>query len=52
LHKGGFASYADYLLAACQVALEANLLPVLEVGYLDSFTWKNSAQPAAQPVSI
>ena len=40
LHKGGFASYADYLLAACQAALEANLLPVLEVGYLDSFTWE------------
>lgn len=40
LHEGGFASYADYLLAACQIALEANLLPVLEVGYLDSFTWE------------
>ncbi|MBU1107204.1 MAG: radical SAM protein [Candidatus Riflebacteria bacterium] len=40
LHNSGFASYADYLLAVCQVAIEANLLPVLEVGYLDSYTWE------------
>lgn len=38
LHRNGFSSFADYLNAACQSALAANLLPVLEVGYLDSFT--------------
>lgn len=38
LHKNGFSSYADYLKAVCQIALEACLVPVLEVGYLDSFT--------------
>lgn len=38
LHNYGFNSYADYLKAACQIALTANLVPVLEVGYLDSFT--------------
>ena len=38
LNKNGFSSYADYLLEACSMALEKNLMPVLEVGYLDSFT--------------
>lgn len=38
LHQNGFSSYADYLVKACSIALEMNLLPVLEVGYLDSFT--------------
>ena len=38
LHQNGFSSFADYLNEACRLALAANLLPVLEVGYLDSFT--------------
>ena len=38
LHQNGFASFADYLNAACREAIALNLLPVLEVGYLDAFT--------------
>ncbi|MDD3148955.1 MAG: hotdog domain-containing protein, partial [Candidatus Riflebacteria bacterium] len=38
LHELGFASFADYLNEACRLALAANMLPVLETGYLDSFT--------------
>jgi FO synthase subunit 1 len=38
LHRNGFSSYTDYLLAACEMALEHNLLPVLSAGYLDEFT--------------
>lgn len=43
LHKNGFSSYADYLHEACQIALEANLLPVLSVGYLNAFNLKRFA---------
>lgn len=38
LHKNGFSSFADYLKAACEMALAENLLPVIEAGYLDSYT--------------
>lgn len=38
LHRNGFSSFVDYLNEACQSALAVNMLPVLEVGYLDSFT--------------
>ncbi|PKL39304.1 MAG: hypothetical protein CVV41_21445 [Candidatus Riflebacteria bacterium HGW-Riflebacteria-1] len=40
LHNSGYGSFADYLIAVCQTAIEANLLPVLEVGYLDPYTWE------------
>jgi 7,8-didemethyl-8-hydroxy-5-deazariboflavin synthase CofG subunit len=38
LHRNGFSSFNDYLLAACEIALENNLMPVLSVGYIDEFT--------------
>lgn len=43
LHNNGFSSYADYLHEACQIALNANLLPVLSVGYLSAFNLKRFA---------
>ncbi len=40
LNQSEYASFADYLLTACQIAVDANLLPVIEVGYLNSYTWQ------------
>jgi 7,8-didemethyl-8-hydroxy-5-deazariboflavin synthase CofG subunit len=37
LHRYGFSSFADYLNEVCQMTLEANMMPVLSVGYLDEF---------------
>ena len=38
LHRNGFSSYTEFLLKACELALEEGLSPVLSVGYLDSFS--------------
>ncbi len=38
LHQNGFTSFADYLNEVCRISLAAQVLPVLEIGYLDSFS--------------
>ena len=38
LAKFGFTSFAEYVNHAIKEALALNLMPVLEIGYLDSFT--------------
>jgi len=41
LHQAGFTSFSDYLLEVCRIALEAKVLPVLEIGYLNAFALEN-----------
>ncbi len=44
LHQNGFSSFTDYLGEVCRIAIQSGLLPVLEVGYLDSFTLERLAK--------
>lgn len=37
LCQNGFASFSDYLTAVCDIVLKANMLPVIEPGYLEAF---------------
>ncbi|GAB4276455.1 MAG: hypothetical protein Kow0029_18420 [Candidatus Rifleibacteriota bacterium] len=38
LHRNGFSSFTDYLLKATELAIEANMIPILSIGYLDEFS--------------